>query len=108
MSPQTEDTRRINGQTLPSNDAGEEKRPRKPWLVLGIALIAVAAVFVWGIWSRVRARTALSAETAQVARPAGSGVLPKRTLSRAETILPRKLQPSIHYARLYPHHVCLR
>jgi len=102
MSPQTEDTRRINGQTLPSNDAGEEKRPRKPWLVLGIALIAVAAVFVWGIWSRVRARTALSAETAQVARPAVSVVSPKRSAPAQEIILPGNVQSFISspiYAR---------
>jgi RND family efflux transporter MFP subunit len=102
MSPQTGDTRRINGQTLPSNDAGEEKRPRKPWLVLGIALIAVAAVFVWGIWSRVRARTALSAETAQVARPAVSVVSPKRSAPAQEIILPGNVQSFISspiYAR---------
>ena len=95
MSPETEDTRRISGQTLPLNDAGEGKRPRKPWLVLGIALIAVAAIFVWGIRSRVRARTALSAETAQVARPAVSVVSPKRTAPAQEIILPGNVQPFI-------------
>jgi RND family efflux transporter MFP subunit len=95
MSPQTEDTRRISGQTLPLNDVEVGKRPRKPWLVLGIALIAVAAVFAWGIWSRVRARTTLSAETAQVARPAVSVVSPKRTAPAQEIILPGNVQPFI-------------
>lgn len=95
MWPQAEDTRRISGRTLPLNDAGEGKRPRKPWLVLGIALIAVAAILAWGIWSRVRARTALSAETAQVARPAVSVVSPKRTAPAQEIILPGNVQPFI-------------
>jgi len=93
MLPQTEDTRQIGGQTPPLNDAGAGKRPRKPWLVAGIALIAVAAVFGWGVWSRVRARTALNAETAQVARPAVSVVLPKRTAPAQEIILPGNVQP---------------
>jgi RND family efflux transporter MFP subunit len=71
------------------------KRPRKPWLVLGIGLIAVVAVFGWGVWSRVRARTALSSETAQVARQAVSVVPPKRTAPAQEIILPGNVQPFI-------------
>ncbi len=93
MLPQTEDTRRIGEQTLLWDDVGAGKRPRKPWLVVGIALIVVAAVFGWGVWSRVRARTALTAETAQVARPAVSVVLPKRTAPAQEIILPGNVQP---------------
>jgi RND family efflux transporter MFP subunit len=95
MLPETEAKSPIGEQTLLWDDVGAEKRPRKPWLVLGIALIAVAAVFVWGIWSRVRARTALSAETAQVARPAVSVVSPKRTVPAEEIILPGNVQPFI-------------
>jgi RND family efflux transporter MFP subunit len=95
MLPQTEDTRRIGGQTPPLNDVGVGKRRRKPWLVVGIALIVVGTVFGWGVWSRVRARTALSSETAQVARPAVSVVSPKRTASAQEIILPGNVQPFI-------------
>jgi len=95
MLPQSEDTRRIGGQTPPLNDAEVEKRSRKPWLVLAIVLIAVATVFIWGVWSRVRARTALKAETAQVARPAVSVVSPKRTAPAQEIILPGNVQPFI-------------
>jgi RND family efflux transporter MFP subunit len=95
MLPQTEDTGRIDGQTPPLNDAGVGKRPRKPWIVVGIALIAVATVFGWGVWSRVRARTALSSETAQVARQAVSVVSPKRTAPAQEIILPGNVQPFI-------------
>jgi RND family efflux transporter MFP subunit len=102
MLPQSEDARRISRQTLPVNDVEVGKRPRKPWLVLGIVLMAVVAVFVWGIWSRVRARAVLSAETAQGARPAVSVVSPKRTAPAQEIILPGNVQPFISspiYAR---------
>lgn len=95
MLPQTEDTRRIGGQTPPLNDTGVGKRPRKPWIVVGIALIAVATLFGWGVWSRVRARTLLSSETAQVARQAMSVVSPKRTAPAQEIILPGNVQPFI-------------
>jgi len=95
MLPQTEDTGRIGGQTPPLDDAGGGKRPRKPWLVAGIAFIAVAAIFGWGVWSRLRARTALNAETAQVARQAVSVVSPKRTAPAQEIILPGNVQPFI-------------
>jgi RND family efflux transporter MFP subunit len=95
MLPQTEETRRIGWQSPPLNDAGAGKRPRKPWLVAGIAFIAVATLFGWGVWSRVRVRTVLAAETAQVARPAVSVVSPKRTAPAQEIILPGNVQPFI-------------
>jgi RND family efflux transporter MFP subunit len=95
MWPQTEETRLISGQTPPLIDAEAAKRPRKPWLAVGIALIAVASIFGWGVWSRVRARTALNSETAQVARQAVSVVSPKRTAPAQEIILPGNVQPFI-------------
>ncbi len=95
MLPQSEDTRRIDAQTAPLNDAGVGKRPHKSRLVVGIALIAVATLFGWGVWSRVRARTALSSETAQLARQAVSVVSPKRTAPAQEIILPGNVQPFI-------------
>jgi len=95
MSPQTESAGLTGGQLLLSNDVGEEQRPRKPWLVLAIALIVVAAILVSGIWSRVKARTSLSAEAARVARPAVSVVSPKRSSPAQEIILPGNVQPFI-------------
>jgi RND family efflux transporter MFP subunit len=95
MWPQTKETRLISGQTPPLIDAEAAKRPRKPWLAAGIALIAVASIFGWGVWSRVRARTALNSETAQVARQAVSVVSPKRTAPAQEIILPGNVQPFI-------------
>jgi RND family efflux transporter MFP subunit len=95
MLSQTEDISGIGGQTPRQSDVGVGKRPRKPWLVAGIALIAVATLFGWGVWSHVRSRAVLSSETAQVARQAVSVVLPKRTVPTQEIILPGNVQPFI-------------
>jgi RND family efflux transporter MFP subunit len=76
-------------------DVGLGKRPRKQWLILAIVLIVVAALLIGGIWSRVSASKTLSAETAQVARPAVSVVSPKRTAPAQEIILPGNVQPFI-------------
>jgi RND family efflux transporter MFP subunit len=95
MLSQTEATRQIGNQTLPLNDMEFGKHPRKSWLVLTIVSIAVATVFLWGVWSRVKANTVLKAETAQVARPAVSVVSPKQTAPAQEIILPGNVQPFI-------------
>lgn len=99
MSTQTED--RQIGQTAPVRaDAAE--RPHKRGLVFGIALIAVAALLISGIWSRVRARAALDRETAQAAVTAVSVVAPKQTAPADQIILPGNVQPYISspiYAR---------
>src|SRR5258707_11186400 len=95
MSSQTEDRKQPSEQTLPGNEAGTRKGPRKSWLVLVVALVVVAALLVSGIWSRVRARTKLKAETAQVALTAVSVVSPKQTAPTQEIILPGNVQPFI-------------
>jgi RND family efflux transporter MFP subunit len=93
MLPQTEDTRPTEGQTLSSRDVGVGKRSRKPWLALAIALVVVAAVLFWGIWSRVRAARTVSAETAQAAVTAVSVISPKQSAPAQEIILPGNVQP---------------
>jgi RND family efflux transporter MFP subunit len=95
MLSQTEATKQIGDQTLPLNDMEVGKFPRKPWLVVTIVSIAVAAVFLSGVWSRVKASTVLKAETSQVARPAVSVVSPKQTAPAQEIILPGNVQPFI-------------
>jgi len=90
---QTEDRRQI--ELLPSNHAGVGKRPRKSWLVLTIALVAVATLLVSGIRSRVKARISLNRETSQAALPAVSVVSPKQTAAADEIILPGNVQPFI-------------
>src|SRR6202163_969509 len=93
---QNEDTGRIDRHPSPMIvEVRERAHSRKHWLVLAIALIAVAALLIWGIWSRVRASTALRAETAQAALPAVSVVSPKQTSPAQEIILPGNVQPFI-------------
>jgi RND family efflux transporter MFP subunit len=95
MSQQIEDTKQTGGPTPLSGDVGRPQRPHRRWLGLAIALIAVAALLVSGILSRVKARTALNAETVQVALTAVSVVSPKQTAPAQEIILPGNVQPFI-------------
>jgi RND family efflux transporter MFP subunit len=95
MSSQTEDRRPIDGQALSTQASSGVKRSRRPWLSLAIVLIVVGALLASGIRSRVKARTTLKAETAQVALTAVSVVSPKRTAPAAEIVLPGNVQPYI-------------
>jgi RND family efflux transporter MFP subunit len=95
MSPQAEERGQIGGQSLPVSEISVEKRPRKGWAVLAIALVVVATLLASGIWFRVRARTTLSAETARLALPAVSVVSPKQAAPSEEIILPGNVQPFI-------------
>jgi RND family efflux transporter MFP subunit len=101
MLPQTENRQQIDSRTAPGN-AEVARSSHKYWLGAGIALIAVAALLISGIWSRVRARAALDTETTQAALTAVSVVSPKRTNPADEIILPGNVQPYISspiYAR---------
>jgi RND family efflux transporter MFP subunit len=95
MSQQIEETKQAGGTTPASDDVGRPQRTHRRWLGLVIALIAVSALLVSGILSRVKARTALNAETAQVALTAVSVVSPKQTAPTQEIILPGNVQPFI-------------
>ena len=95
MSSHTEARKQIDAQTLPLNDGGARKRPRRTSVGLAMALILVATLLVSGIWSRVRARRSLNAETAQVALTAVSVVQPKPATPAQEIILPGNVQPFI-------------
>jgi RND family efflux transporter MFP subunit len=81
--------------TPPLNDLGAGKRSRKVWIVVAVAVIAVAALLGSGIWSRVRAGATLRTETVQAALPPVSVVSPKRTAPADEIILPGNVQPFI-------------
>jgi len=95
MSSQTEVNDRIDGQTVPSTDVRAGNRRRKTWLIVTVAVVALCALLASGMWSRVRARTKLGAETEQVAFPAVSVVSPKKSAPAQEIILPGNLQPFI-------------
>jgi RND family efflux transporter MFP subunit len=77
------------------NDLGAGKRSRKVWIVVVVAVIAVAALLGSGIWSRVKAGATLRAETVQAALPPVSVVPPKQTAPTDEIILPGNVQPFI-------------
>ncbi len=81
--------------TPPLNDVGARKRPRKAWVALAVAVIAVVALLGSGIWSRVKAGATLRMETAQAAVSAVSVVSPKQTAPTDEIILPGNVQPFI-------------
>src|SRR6204780_29216 len=101
MLPQT-DLQTMAERSPAANGGGAGRRTHKPWLVLAVAGILVAAVLISGIWSRVRARAALNTETAQAALTAVSVVSPKQTTPAEEIILPGNVQPYISspiYAR---------
>jgi RND family efflux transporter MFP subunit len=95
MLTQTEDRKPTSAPIPPLNEAEVGKRSRKSWLILTIALIAAAALLITGIYSRVKARTTLNAETAQVAITSVSVVSPKPTAPAQEIVLPGNVQPFI-------------
>jgi RND family efflux transporter MFP subunit len=95
MSVQFEDGRLVSGNSGPVIGVGERRPAHRQWLVGGIVLIVVAALLASGIWSRIKARTALAVETAQVALTAVSVVSPQRTTPAQEIILPGNVQPFI-------------
>jgi RND family efflux transporter MFP subunit len=92
---QTQDTPQTGAQIRPLNNVGAQRRSRKSWLALAIAVIAGVTLLASGIWSRVKARNTLNTETAQAALPAVSVISPKRTAPADEIILPGNVQPFI-------------
>ena len=95
MLPQTEDVKTMAGGSPAASDGGAGTHTHKQWLGLAVAVIAVAALLISGIWSRVRARAALNTETAQAALTSVSVVSPKPTAPADEIILPGNVQPFI-------------
>jgi RND family efflux transporter MFP subunit len=97
--PQSEDTRQVSEPSAPHSPPmiSVEVRERSPkhWLGLAIAALVIVAVLASGIWSRVKARTTLKAETNQAALTAVSVVSPKATAPADELILPGDVQPFI-------------
>jgi RND family efflux transporter MFP subunit len=91
-----EETQQTAEPTPPLNEKKAGERSGKSWLVAAIAAIAVAALLISGVWSRVKARTALNAETAQAALTAVSVVTPQKTAPADEIILPGNVEPFIN------------
>jgi RND family efflux transporter MFP subunit len=95
MPPETNSGRRIDEHSSPVQEKSTERPARRRWLLPAIALIVVTALLASGIWSRVKTRKNLNAETAQVALTAVSVVQPKPATPAQEIILPGNVQPFI-------------
>src|ERR1700692_1340391 len=109
MLPQCEDTKQsrghsppppppmINGEVRESSSKPDSPKhaSSKHWLGFAIAVIVVAALLGSGIWSRVKARNTLNAQTKQAALTAVSVVAPKATAPADELVLPGNVQPFI-------------
>lgn len=65
------------------------------WLIIVLVALAVIALLAVGIRSRVKAASALTKVTAQMAVPSVAVVAPKRTAPAQEIILPGNIQPFI-------------
>jgi len=92
FAPETQNREPLQAQMSPVLPA---KRSRRPWLLVLIVVTVVGGLLGSGIWSRVKARTVLKGETAQVALTAVSVVSPTRTAPSQEIILPGNVQPFI-------------
>src|SRR5258708_28008123 len=101
---QTEDTRRIGEHPPPiiGVEVRERSRSRKHGVILAIVLLVVAALLMWGIWSRASASTALRGETSQAALPAVSVVSPKQTAPPQDITTQGTLNPLIPSPTLPP------
>jgi RND family efflux transporter MFP subunit len=95
MPPDTNSGRQIDEQSGALHDKAAERPARKRWLAPAIVLIVVAGLLASGIWSRVRTRKNLSAETVQVAVTSVAVVQPKPATPAQEIILPGNVQPFI-------------
>jgi RND family efflux transporter MFP subunit len=69
-----------------------QSRFGRPWLIAAIAFVIVAAIVIAGILPRVKARTALRKETAEMAIPTVSLVQLKRSAPAQEIVLPANVQ----------------
>jgi len=75
--------------------AGTPHHPRRGWII-GIAVLLVfAAIFVFGIVTRLRNAAAVRAETTQMALPSVAVVSPQHSAPTQEVVLPGNVQPFI-------------
>ena len=69
-----------------------QARPRRPWIAALVVFAIVVAIVIAGILPRVKARTALRKETAEMAVATVSVVQPKRSEPTQELVLPANVQ----------------
>lgn len=85
-----------NSSARSDRKTGNELEPQghsgRPWIAAMVAFVIVAAIVIAGILPRVKARTALRKETAEMAVPTVSVVQPKRAAPAQELVLPANVQ----------------
>jgi RND family efflux transporter MFP subunit len=97
-----ETTEQIHPETDPRDDLAKPKPTGRLWVNTLIVAGIVGALFVWGVYSRVKARENLTISTQQLAVASVSIVHPKPAAPADEIILPGSIQPFISspiYAR---------
>src|SRR5882757_9182292 len=72
---------------------GGKPRVRRSLLAAGIVFLVVTGIVVFGILRRVRARNAVSTETAAMAVPLVNVVSPQRTAPSHDLVLPGNVEP---------------
>jgi len=92
MLSQTEAQVVADGPPIQSAFNGKH-RARRSWLAAVVVFLAVAGILSSGIIRRVRARAAVSAETAAMAVPLVNVVSPQRTAPSHDLVLPGNVEP---------------
>jgi RND family efflux transporter MFP subunit len=90
-----ETTEQIHPETDPRDDLAKPKPTGRLWVNTLIVAGIVGALFVWGVYSRVKARENLTISTQQLAVASVSIVHPKPAAPADEIILPGSIQPFI-------------
>src|SRR5258705_6706780 len=97
MQHKTEVENKFEVQESPSlnqggDHAAETKKSYRGWMTTAIVLLLVAVVLTYGIVSRIRAKAALSTDTAKLAVPSVAVVAPKQSTPAQEIILPGNVE----------------
>ena len=74
----------------------DQRRSSRRWWIAVVVVLIAAVILVSGILPRVRARTALRKETAELAVPTVAVVKPKPSAPAQELVLPASVQPYIN------------
>jgi RND family efflux transporter MFP subunit len=94
MQSQTAGQISIQGAQSPSS-AATQRPSRRGWLGGGAMLLIFAGILTFGILERIHSNAGLRTETANLAVPTVSVVVPKRAAPSQEIVLPGNVQPFI-------------
>ena len=92
MQSETEAKVVVNGPPIQRASSGKHPA-RRGWLAAVVVFLAVAGILASGILRRVRARAAVTAETAAMAVPVVNVVFPQHSAPSHELVLPGNVEP---------------